>query len=117
MISVGKSVQAATSKQGRRITSGGSGSGANGLKARQVVTGWPRGRSSSCLGSFDWEYRDYGMMLFGRSYWSFADLGCKSREDELDWKYHQEQQAMLNAYFEQYRTKRPKIQLRVREIA
>ena len=114
MISVGKSGREATSKQGRRITSGGSGSGRNALKARNIITGWARGRSTSCLGSSE----PLGQFIFfGRSSWSFEDLGRKAREDELNWKYHQGQQAIQDAYFERYRTKMPVVKFLFREIA
>jgi hypothetical protein len=43
--------------------------------------------------------------LFGRSYWPFEDIGQKVREDELNFKYHQGQQEMVNLYFERYQAK------------
>ena|SRR5579864_60579 len=66
------------------------------LKARQIVPGWPRGRSTSSRSLP--QVQDLDMWMFGRSNWCPAD-GYDLRWDiayTID--YHRKQQAMVDKY-------------------
>lgn len=72
------------------------------MKAREVVPGWPRGRSSESL-SRDWElsYRDtYWPRFFHRNH-TPGDIA----DFEANRQYHLDQAEMLNTYLERYRRK------------
>jgi hypothetical protein len=72
------------------------------LKARDIIPGWPKGRSTSVFGPLN-----SSLILW------FASI--RAREDECDklrfaeqlasLEYHQAQQNLLHAYFEAYRSK------------
>lgn len=64
------------------------------MKARDVVPGWPRGRSTS-VHSPD-EPGD--MLIWGRCSWSTADYEKLKAEVAENHRYHQQQAAMLNQF-------------------
>lgn len=66
------------------------------LKARDIIAGWPRGRST--LAAIDWREQE----IF-RMHWPPQ----KAFEYFGDRVYHQGQQLMLDNYFEQWRQPPP----------
>jgi hypothetical protein len=67
------------------------------IKARDIIPGWPKGRSTTA--SFDnhcWEYFDV---------WPKSCLHTDGMKEQMQLErlYHQMQQAMVNEYFAAYR--------------
>jgi hypothetical protein len=69
-----------------------------GMKARDIIPGWPRGRSTSSFEG-NWAYVNDGF-FFRCSDEMRASL-------RLDAEYHRGQQAMMERYFAQYRSREP----------
>jgi len=62
------------------------------VKARDIISGWPKPRSSSC-----WSFDVY--------FFSWSPASKERLRDQAAAKaYHEGQQRMVNQYFEQYRT-------------
>jgi len=80
-------------------------------KARDIIAGWPRGRSTSTSSYYKYEAEMLIFMLFGRTHWSAPDLFRAEDELAANSVYHREQQRMFDWYVSQYRT--PKSEMMV----
>ena len=67
------------------------------LKARDIVPGWPRGRSTSCRASGDWQYADFMIQWYRLLGWGepAKEYAHRLRENR---EYHERQQAMVDHY-------------------
>src|ERR1700722_10392640 len=72
-------------------------------KARDIIAGWPRGRSTSTSSYYRYEADMLVFMLFGRSHWSAPDLFRAEDELAASAFYHREQAAMLDKHRSEYR--------------
>lgn len=70
------------------------------MKARDVVPGWPKGRSTS-LPLQEWAWPTWTLPYF--RYKSDADTRQWRSDRYAEADYHAKQQAMVTAYFEQWR--------------
>ena len=80
------------------------------LKARDIVPGWPRGRSTSVRSPVELPI-DYYLSYLGRTWWGIADFDKLEKETVLTALYHKCQREMLNQYRERYRTPTPTLGL------
>lgn len=71
------------------------------LKARDIIPGWPRGRSTADMWP-DWKSVDMGEVFWPNRAEKIAEL-------KLDREYHEAQQQMVNEFIERWR--RPQIEL------
>jgi hypothetical protein len=71
------------------------------LKARDVIAGWPRGKSQSqpYIPSLD----SFNFLIFGRSYWDDLDLFNLRVDLGNEFLYHRDQQVMLDRHRSEYR--------------
>lgn len=72
------------------------------LKARQIVPGWPRGKSTSQ--PYISESNDLWWWMIGRSEWCAADGYDLHWDMARNIRYHREQKQMLDWWVSQYRT-------------
>lgn len=66
------------------------------VKARDIIPGWPRGRSTSAQSPS--ELGEIGFMIFGRSYWQPGDFTHLALDIIANVQYHQRQAEMLNRH-------------------
>lgn len=66
------------------------------LKARDLVKGWPRGRSTSRFDSWKWKLDPFFLRI-NEPREEFI------REGLADERYHQAQREMVDGFFERYR--------------
>jgi len=68
------------------------------LKARDIIPGWPRGRSTECAHRFYWMWFPYPLLNQGLlcvdDYWRAA----VEEEVRLTREYHEQQQAMVDEF-------------------
>jgi hypothetical protein len=73
------------------------------LKARDIIAGWPRGRSTSTSSYYLYEAEMLIFVLFGRTSWNATDLFKAEDEISASAAYHREQQRMFDWYVSRYR--------------
>lgn len=77
------------------------------VKARDIIPGWPRGRSTSS----DKSYEEYGeidlwWLHFGRANWSVDDMLMLVGDKQVNFEYHARQRAMMEEFRSRYRRPR-----------
>ena len=65
------------------------------MKARDIISDWPRGRSTT---SFGHQYSS--ALIWGRISWTASDFHKLAEEVKANNKYHQKQKAMFDVYIE-----------------
>jgi hypothetical protein len=70
------------------------------MKARDIIPGWPRGRSTWAHAPSRWDLEGFD---FGQNRLAWRDRVRKCSDLKVDVIYHEAQQRMVNAYFERWR--------------
>jgi hypothetical protein len=76
------------------------------LKARDIVEGWPRGKSTGGLGLWSGDENfatDHWFLHFGRASWSFQDMTALQIEYNENCKEHVRAARMFGEYLSRYR--------------
>jgi hypothetical protein len=69
------------------------------FKARDIISGWPRGRSTSCPNVP--ETGGWWFLTFGRASWKEGDISLLYFERQMVAHYHEQQAEMMDDVYHQ----------------